>query len=220
MKESALAGIWVEQSLYRHLRAPTFLIVKKYFHFSDSYMDEVVKKVAALGLPGVILVMTMAATGLTGAAAITAALAFLGGPAGMLGGLAVLGLTGLITDALAKVGLEDFLTAVYCERRQSEPHGKLLNEIDSLSLFDGDIRERLKATVTDGCGCSTAVNSHITDVTKEAIAILESVPGMTRAHHRDFKSSNPIIRLRDGTAVRTWKNPVGVDHVFLADSND
>ena len=69
-------------------------------------MDEVVKKIAALGLPGVILVVTMAATGLTGAAAITAALAFLGGPAGMLGGIAVLGLTGLITDALAEVGLE------------------------------------------------------------------------------------------------------------------
>jgi len=68
-------------------------------------MDEVVKKVAALGLPGVILVITMAATGLTGAAAITAALAFLGGPGSMLGGIAVLGLTGLITDALAKVSL-------------------------------------------------------------------------------------------------------------------
>jgi hypothetical protein len=187
-------------------------------------MDEVVKKVAALGLPGVILVITMAATGLTGAAAITAALAFLGGPAGMLGGIAVLGLTGLITDALTKVGLEDFLTAVYCERRQSEPHGKLLSEIDSLSLFDGDIRERLKVTVTDGCGCSTVVNSHLTDITtditQEAIAILENVPGMTKAHHRDFKSSNPIIRLRDGTAVRVWKNQLGVDHVFLADSND
>jgi hypothetical protein len=43
---------------------------------------------------------------------------------------------------------------------------------------------------------------------------------MTKAHHRDFKSSNPIIRLRDGTAVRVWKNQLGVDHVFLADSND
>ncbi len=42
-------------------------------------MDEVVKKIAALGLPGVILVTIMATTGLTGAAAITAALAFLGG---------------------------------------------------------------------------------------------------------------------------------------------
>ena len=36
----------------------------------------------------------------------------------------------------------------------------------------------------------------------------------------DFKSANPIMRLRDGTAVRTWKNLAGVDHVFLADAND
>ena len=42
-------------------------------------------KIAALGLPGIILVVTIAATGLTGATAITAALAFLRGPAGMLG---------------------------------------------------------------------------------------------------------------------------------------
>lgn len=183
-------------------------------------MDEVVKKVAALGLPGVILVITMAATGFTGAAAITAALAFLGGPAGMLGGIAVLGLTGLITDALAKVSLEDLLTAVYCQRRQTEPHGKLLDEIDSLSLFDGDMKDRLKTTVTDGCGCATVVTENTTDDAKEAIAILENVPGITRAHHRDFKSSNPIMRLRDGSVVRTWKNQLGVDHVFISDRHD
>ncbi|MBD2168185.1 hypothetical protein H6G64_35880 [Calothrix sp. FACHB-156] len=183
-------------------------------------MDEVVKKVAALGLPGVILVITMATTGFTGAAAITAALAALGGPAGMLGGIAVLGLTALITDALAKVGLEDFLTSIYCQRRQTEPHGKLLEEIESLSFFDGDMKDRLKMTVTDGCGCATVVNTRSTDDASEAITILENVPGMTRAHHRDFKNSNPIMRLRDGTVVRTWKNPVGVDHVFLGDRND
>ncbi|MBF2007115.1 MAG: hypothetical protein IGS49_17010 [Chlorogloeopsis fritschii C42_A2020_084] len=183
-------------------------------------MDEVVKKVAALGLPGIILVMVMATTGLTGAAAITAALALLGGPAGMLGGIAVLGLTGLITDALAKVSLEDLITAIYCQRRQNEPHGKLLEEIESLLLFDGDMKDRLKMTITDGCGCATVVSAITTDNAKEAIAILENVPGMTRAHHRDFKSSNPIIRLRDGTVVKTWKNLVGVDHVFLGDRND
>jgi hypothetical protein len=181
-------------------------------------MDEVVKKIAALGLPGVILVITMAATGFTGAAAITAALAVLGGPAGMLGGIAVLGLTGLITDALAKVSLEDLLTAVYCQRRQTEPHGKLLDEIDSLSLFDGDMKGRLKTTVTDGCGCATVVSDNLTDDAREVIAILERVPGITRAHHRDFKSSNPMMRLRDGSLVKTWKNPLGVDHIFISDA--
>jgi hypothetical protein len=110
------------------------------------------------------------------------------------------------------------LTAIYCQRRLSEPHGKLLDEIEQLSLFDGDIKERLKQTVTDGCGCSTASAANISDITLEACAILEAVPGLTPAHHRDFNSSNPIMRLRDGTAVRAWKNPLGVDHIFyLAD---
>ncbi len=183
-------------------------------------MDELVKKIAGLGLPGIILIAVMASTGLTGAAAITAALAFLGGPAGMLGGIAVLGLTGLIADALTNVGLEELLTAVYCQRRQLEPQGKLLEEINSLSLFDGDLKERLKFTVTDGCGCTTVVSKNITDDSQEIIEILENVPGITRAHHRDFKSSNPVIRLRDGSTVKTWKNPLLIDHVFIADRND
>jgi hypothetical protein len=28
------------------------------------------------------------------------------------------------------------------------------------------------------------------------------------------------MRLRDGTVVRTWKNQLGVDHVFLSDAFD
>jgi len=110
----------------------------------------------------------MAATGLTGAAATTAALAFLGGPAGMLGGIAVLSLTGLIADGLTKVGLEELLTAIYCQRRKSRPHGKLLEEIEKLSLFDGDIKERLQMTVAEGCGCATARAVDMNDITREA----------------------------------------------------
>ncbi|MDB9313353.1 hypothetical protein PN462_09605 [Spirulina sp. CS-785/01] len=109
-------------------------------------MDEVVKKVAALGLPGVILVITMAATGLTGAAAITSALAFLGGPAGMLGGLAMLGITGLIADALAKVGLETLLLEIYRDRKNSESLSRLLNEIDRLPT-SGELKQKLKTEV-------------------------------------------------------------------------
>jgi len=182
-------------------------------------MDELVKKIAALGLPGVVLIVVMATTGLTGAAAITTALAILGGPAGMLGGIAVLGLTALITDGLTKVGLENLLTAVYCERRHRDPHGKLLQELDSLMILDGDIKERLRLTIQDGCGCGTA-DVELSDISRTAIAILEAVEGMTLAHHRDFKNAQPVARLRDGTTIRTWKNAVGVDHVFLADYND
>lgn len=50
-----------------------------------------------------------------------------------------------------------------------------------------------------------------------AIHILHCVPGMTQAHDRDFKRANTIFNLKDGTVVKTWKNPVGVEHIFLAD---
>ena len=109
-------------------------------------MDEVVKKVAALGLPGVILVVTMAITGLTGAAAITAALAALGGPFGMLGGITVLGITGLIADALAKYGIDGVLTGVYLERRHNETPEKLIKEINGLPISD-DLKRKLREVV-------------------------------------------------------------------------
>ncbi|MHC5829505.1 MAG: hypothetical protein ACYT04_79690, partial [Nostoc sp.] len=47
------------------------------------------------------------------------------------------------------------------------------------------------------------------------ISILESLFGITCVHQRDFKSSSPIIRLKDNSTVRTRENPVGVVHVFL-----
>lgn len=50
-----------------------------------------------------------------------------------------------------------------------------------------------------------------------AIHILHCVPGMTQAHDRDLKRANSIFNLKDGTVVKTWKNPVGVEHIYLAD---
>ena len=179
-------------------------------------MDELVKKIAALGIPGVILVAIMGTTGLTGAAAITTALAFLGGPTGMLGGITVLGIVGLISETLAQTSFEDLLIAIYCQRRLNEPQGKLIAEIDNLSLFNPELKERLKLTVTEGCGCATTVDSNLTSETRLAIAILDTVEGMNIASIRDFKQASPIIRLRDGSTLRTWKNLLGFDHVFIA----
>jgi hypothetical protein len=48
---------------------------------------------------------------------------------------------------------------------------------------------------------------------------LQSVPGMTDAHWRDFYHSKPCLRFNDGTTIRTWKNPIQVEHVFVADSD-
>lgn len=75
-------------------------------------MDKVVQKVVALGVPGLVLVVAIAMSGLAGGAAIVAALAALGGPLGMLGGIGVLGVCALVSDALAEYGLEALASAV------------------------------------------------------------------------------------------------------------
>jgi hypothetical protein len=97
-------------------------------------MDEVVRKLAGVGFPAIVLLVAMAATGLTGAAAITAALAMLG-PGGMVGGIVLLGIIGLASDALAKYGLESLLVGVYRERvGNGENPSNLCREIDMLPI--------------------------------------------------------------------------------------
>jgi hypothetical protein len=55
------------------------------------------------------------------------------------------------------------------------------------------------------------------DKSKEIIQLLKQVPGMTSAHHRDFQRSELFITCHSGVSVRTWRNPVNVLHVFVAD---
>lgn len=113
-------------------------------------MDKLVRKAAALGLPAIILLIVMATTGLTGAPAITAALALLGvplaavgGPAGMLGGIALLGIIGLATETLSKYGLEAVLIGIYRQRLQNgESRSRLCGEIRNLPL-SGEMKRRL-----------------------------------------------------------------------------
>lgn len=57
------------------------------------------------------------------------------------------------------------------------------------------------------------------NILEQVINILNRVPGMTIAHPRDFKRSVPRFILADDSVVKTWKNPVGVDHVFIANQN-
>ncbi|MGC1395281.1 MAG: hypothetical protein WA828_13450 [Coleofasciculaceae cyanobacterium] len=106
-------------------------------------MDEAVRKIAALGLPGVILLIAMATTGFTGAAAITAALAMLG-PGGMIGGIMFLGVIGIAADALSKFGLETLLLGVYKDRyKNGERLEALKKEISGLFISD-DLKRKLK----------------------------------------------------------------------------
>lgn len=80
-------------------------------------MDEVIDKIAALGVPGVVLLIAISTSGVAGGAAIVAALAFLGGPIGMLGGIAMLGLIMLVSQAITKYGTERLFRGVVNELR-------------------------------------------------------------------------------------------------------
>ncbi len=50
------------------------------------------------------------------------------------------------------------------------------------------------------------------------VADLQAIPGMTDAHPRDFKRATVWATLRDGFTLRTWRHPLGIHHVFLADA--
>lgn len=74
-------------------------------------MDKIVNKIVGLGVPGIMLMVAISLTGLSGAAAITAALALLG-PGGMIGGIITLGIAGAIASAITEFGFDALFKAV------------------------------------------------------------------------------------------------------------
>ncbi|MBR8839606.1 MAG: hypothetical protein DSM106950_37805 [Stigonema ocellatum SAG 48.90 = DSM 106950] len=105
-------------------------------------MDEIVKKLAGLGLPGVILVILTVASG-GSSAAVAAAITALGGPFGIVGGIGLLGLITVLGDAIAGYGIEAILKAVYAERSKTESVRFLLKEIKDLPITE-ELKLKLK----------------------------------------------------------------------------
>lgn len=92
-------------------------------------MDKAISNIAALGVPGLILIIAIEATGYAGAAAITAALAGLG-PGGMLGGIGVLLAACLISKSLSEYGFQAIFGGVVKELgRRGETHEALIQKI-------------------------------------------------------------------------------------------
>jgi hypothetical protein len=98
-------------------------------------MDEIVKKIAGLGLPGVLVVIATAASAGSNAA-VVAIITSLGQPFGLLGGLGLLGLLSVVGDAIAGYGIENLLKVIYTERRKTESVRFLLQEIKNLPITD------------------------------------------------------------------------------------
>ena len=106
-------------------------------------MERIVAKIAALGVPGLVLLMAISATGLSGAAAITTALAALG-PFGMLGGIVTLGVIGLASQGLVEFGFDVIFTAVVKELyKNGESKDSILAKVNKYPLSKS-LKRKLK----------------------------------------------------------------------------
>ena len=100
-------------------------------------------KIAALGVPGLVLVTAIGATGLAGGAAITTALAALG-PGGMLGGIVTLGIIGLVSEGIAQYGVDAIFSAVVKELyRKGETKEEILQKVNRYPISK-DLKRKLK----------------------------------------------------------------------------
>ncbi|BAY78305.1 hypothetical protein NIES25_47760 [Nostoc linckia NIES-25] len=105
-------------------------------------MDEIVKKIAGLGLPGILFAIATASSGGSVVAVVTL-LSSLGGPLGLLGGLGLLGLVGIVGEYIAGFGIENILKLIYSERIKTESVKFLLKEIQDLPITD-ELKLKLK----------------------------------------------------------------------------
>ena len=107
-------------------------------------LDKVVSKIVALGVPGLVLLVAMAASGWAGGAAIVTALAILGGPLGMLGGIAVLMVLALISNALAKYGFEKvFAASVKRFEQKGMSREEIVRRVDRYPISK-DLKSKLR----------------------------------------------------------------------------
>ncbi|MBD2502510.1 hypothetical protein [Anabaena azotica] len=129
-------------------------------------MDELVKKIAGLGLPGILFVIATASSG-GSVAAVVAMLSSLGGPLGLLGGLGLLGLVGVLGEYIASFGIEAILKLVYTERSKTDSVRFLLKEIDELPITD-DLKVKLKDHISP-----VGVSEHSQDEPPKTIEIVD-----------------------------------------------
>ena len=93
-------------------------------------MDKIVSKLAGVGVPVLVLLVAMGATGYAGAAALTTALAALG-PGGMIGGVAVLLVAGVASQGISEFGFDKIFSAVVKELiKRGESEGSLRRKIN------------------------------------------------------------------------------------------
>ena len=115
-------------------------------------MDELVNKLAGLGVAGLVLVGLVATSSYVGAVAITTSLAALGGPLGMVGGVIALTLIAAISSAIAKFGVESLAMAVVKKLiEDGGSYNSLIQEINNFPLISNGLRAILREYVRQWC---------------------------------------------------------------------
>lgn len=111
-------------------------------------LDAIVRRIAAFGVPGLVLLVVTATSGLAGGAAIVASLAVLGGPAGMVGGIGSLILISMIAQGLAKYGIEAIFKGVIDSLKKEGLTNKKIEEtISGYWFLSNSVKNKLKKYV-------------------------------------------------------------------------
>lgn len=114
-------------------------------------MDELVNKLAGLGVAGLVLVGLVATSSYAGAVAITTSLAFLGGPFGMIGGAVALTLIAAISSVIAKFGVEALAKAVIQKLKENgRSEASIIQEINNFPMITNGLRSQLREYVRQG----------------------------------------------------------------------
>lgn len=110
-------------------------------------MDEICEKLASLGIPALVFLGAMSATGLSGAAAVTAALAALG-PGGMIGGIITLLMLGGVLSVISKYGYSSVMISVSKKimNKENLSRPEMNEKIDSMWLTKS-LKARIKAEI-------------------------------------------------------------------------
>ena len=145
-------------------------------------IDEVVERIAGLGVPGLVLLVAMAGSPWYGGAAIVSGLAALGGPFGMLGGIGTIVLSGFIAAVISKFGFERIFKRVLKKlKEQGKTKEEILREIDRYPIADGlklklrDYLENMEGEETDE-GEETE-STELSEEMQEVLGIMDHLIG-------------------------------------------
>jgi hypothetical protein len=111
-------------------------------------MDELVNKIAGLGVAGLVLLGLVATSSYAGAVAITTSLALLGGPFGMIGGAVALTLISAISSMIAKVGVETLAKAIVKKLKEDgKSQDSIIQEINGFPMITQGLKAHLREYV-------------------------------------------------------------------------